>query len=142
MWKPSEDLHQNSGICSLLLKIFLQTFLNCLNSTRTIQVHGQMIFFTNLSTLSGLDPTMVSFIRTESQYNFSIDSSILECNLSSFLRVLIDQYQRLDWTYLKLSLGNRNMVYGANVGPQASRNYAKRIQEVYDKHYRYDFHHS
>lgn len=31
--------------------------------------------------------------------------------------------------------GNRNMVYGANVGPQASRNYAKRIQEVYDKHY-------
>ena len=31
------------------------------------------------------------------------------------------------------------MVYGANVGPQASRNYAKRIQEVYDKHYRFDF---
>lgn len=31
--------------------------------------------------------------------------------------------------------GNRNMVYGANVGPQASRNYAKRIQEVYDGFY-------
>jgi len=31
--------------------------------------------------------------------------------------------------------GNRNMVYGANVGPQASRNYAKRIQEKYDQFY-------
>jgi len=31
--------------------------------------------------------------------------------------------------------GNRNMVYGANVGPQASRNYAKRIQEVYNDFY-------
>ena len=31
------------------------------------------------------------------------------------------------------------MVYGANVGPQASRNYAKRIQETYDQFYRYEF---
>jgi len=31
--------------------------------------------------------------------------------------------------------GNRNMVYGGNVGPQASRNYAKRIQETYDQFY-------
>lgn len=31
--------------------------------------------------------------------------------------------------------GNRNMIYGANVGPQASRNYAKRIQDVYNQHY-------
>lgn len=31
--------------------------------------------------------------------------------------------------------GNRNMVYGANVGPQASRNYAKRIQAKYDNYY-------
>ena len=29
------------------------------------------------------------------------------------------------------------MVYGGNVGPQASRNYAKRIQETYDQFYRY-----
>jgi len=31
--------------------------------------------------------------------------------------------------------GNRNMVYGANVGPQASRNYAARIQEKYKNYY-------
>ena len=43
---------------------------------------------------------------------------------------------------VKLFLGNRNMVYGGNVGPQASRNYAKRIQETYDQFYRYDYLHS
>ena len=45
----------------------------------------------------------------------------------------------MDLLIFKLFLGNRNMVYGGNVGPQASRNYAKRIQETYDQFYRYDY---
>ena len=116
MSKPLEDLHLNSGICSLQLKTFLQIFLSCTISSRIIQVHGRMISFTNLSTLSGLDPTMVSFIGARP-------------NQSMFH----------PWDNLvKLFLGNRNMVYGGNVGPQASRNYAKRIQETYDQFYRYE----